>query len=246
MANGVPGRGHGRLVHAKRARPEAPGGADDTSDHCRRPRLDRRESSARAAGRARKVAGAGPRKARALTAAQPEASSAAPQQPRHRSREARSESAGPHAQRLCAIARPTPRCAHCTAPSTRLTSSGKGWEACGGSRQSTTRACRGALPAPPHLLLRTVADPCIEAGVPDDRRGAGLDCFCRDSTERAGAHLWPGLARRISGASAPRLERCARLEGLSPVRASERVGRGAVRAHEQENGVASVTPKSSW
>ena len=206
VANGVPGRGHGRLVHAKRARPEAPGGADDTSDHCRRPRLDRRESSARAAGRARKVAGAGPRKARALTAAQPEASSAAPQQPRHRSREARSESAGPHAQRLCAIARPTPRCAHCTAPSTRLTSSGKGWEACGGSRQSTTRACRGALPAPPRLLLRTVADPCIEAGVPDDRRGAGLDCFCRDSTERAGAHLWPGLARRISGASAPRLE----------------------------------------
>ena len=69
MANGVPGRGHGRLVHAKRARPEAPGGANDTSDHCHRPRLDRRESSARAAGRARKAAGAGPRKARALTAA---------------------------------------------------------------------------------------------------------------------------------------------------------------------------------
>eukprot|EP00964_Phaeocystis_antarctica_P019645 scaffold10845_cov51-Phaeocystis_antarctica.AAC.2 len=78
VANGVPGRGHGRLVHAKRAKPQAPGGADNASDHCRRPRLDRRESSARAAGRARKVAGAGPRKARALTAAQPEASSAAP------------------------------------------------------------------------------------------------------------------------------------------------------------------------
>ena len=129
VANGVPGRGHGRLVHAKRARPEAPVGADDTSDHCRRPQLDRRESSARAAGRAWEVAGAGPRKARALTAAQPEASSAAPQQPRHRSREARSEAAGPHARRLCATARPSPRCAHCAAPSTRLTGSGKGWQA---------------------------------------------------------------------------------------------------------------------
>ena len=52
-----------------------------------------------------------------------------PQQPRHRSREARSESAGPHARRLCATARPSPRCAHCAAPSTRLTGSGKGWQA---------------------------------------------------------------------------------------------------------------------
>ena len=136
VANGVPGRGHGRLVHAKRARPEAPGGADDTSDHCRRPQLDRRESSARAAGRARKVAGAGPRKARALTAAQPEASSAALQQPRHRSREARFEAAGPHARRLCATARPSPRCAHCAAP-------------------------RGARPKPNRLLPpRPAASPC--------------------------------------------------------------------------------------
>ena len=103
----------------------------------------------------------------------------------------------------------------------------------------STRACRGALPAPPCLFLRTVADPCIEAGVPDDRRGAGMDCFCRQPTERAGAHRWPELARCMSGASAPILERCARLEGLFPVRASERVGRGAVRAHERERGAAS-------
>eukprot|EP00964_Phaeocystis_antarctica_P019989 scaffold11034_cov45-Phaeocystis_antarctica.AAC.1 len=45
----------------------------------------------------------------------------------------------------------------------------------------------------------------------------------------------------MSGASAPILERCARLEGLFPLRASERVGRGAVRAHERERGAASVT-----
>ena len=81
----------------------------------------------------------------------------------------------------------------------------RGGKPCGGSRQSTTRACRGALPAPPRLLLRTVADPCIEAGVPDDRRGAGMDCSCRQPTERAGAHGWPELARCMSGASAPRL-----------------------------------------
>eukprot|EP00964_Phaeocystis_antarctica_P146505 scaffold112799_cov102-Phaeocystis_antarctica.AAC.1 len=73
-----------------------------------------------------------------------------------------------------------------------------------------------------------------------------MDCFCRQPTERAGAHLWPELARCMSGASAPILERCARLEGFFPVRASERVGRGAVRAHEHENSAASVTPKSSW
>eukprot|EP00964_Phaeocystis_antarctica_P095617 scaffold62052_cov29-Phaeocystis_antarctica.AAC.1 len=72
-----------------------------------------------------------------------------------------------------------------------------------------------------------------------------MDCFCRQPTERAGAHRWPELARCMSGASAPILERCAWREGLFPVRASERVGRGAVRAHEHEKGAASVTPKSS-
>ena len=82
----------------------------------------------------------------------------------------------------------------------------RGGKPCGGSRQSTTRACRGALPAPPRLLLRTVADPCIEAGVPDDRRGAGMD-FSAGSRPSvlAGAHCWHELARCMSGASAPRL-----------------------------------------
>ena len=100
--------------------------ADDTSDHARRPRLERRKSSTRAAGRARKVAGAGLRKARALTAAQP-CGERSPQQPRRRSRAVRSEAAGPDARRLCATARPSPRCVRCTAPSTRVTISGKGW-----------------------------------------------------------------------------------------------------------------------
>ena len=107
-------------------RPEAPSGTDN-ADHCRQPRLDRRESSTRVAGRAPKVAGAGSRKARALTAAQPEASSAAPQQPRRRSRAVRSEAAGPDARGLHATTRLGPPCVRCTAPSSRVTSSGRGW-----------------------------------------------------------------------------------------------------------------------
>ena len=109
-------------------RPEAPSGTDN-ADHCRQPRLDRRESSARAAGRARKVAGAGSRKARALTAAQPEASSAAPQQPRRRSRgpiRSRRPSRS-RAARDCAAR--SPLCALHRSHSTRITSTGRGWQA---------------------------------------------------------------------------------------------------------------------
>ena len=50
-----------------------------------------------------------------------------PQQPRRRSRAVRSEAAGPDARGLRATTRLGPRCVRCTAPSSRVTISGRGW-----------------------------------------------------------------------------------------------------------------------
>ena len=161
------------MIVRVRVRPSTYTCADDTSDHGRRPRLERRESSARGAGRAWKVAGAGSREARALTAAQPRSQqrrSTAAQAPLTRGpirsrRPSRSEAARNSVPR-------SPLSALHPSHSTRLTIIGRGWQALRRVTAEHHQSVLDAFTAPPRLLLRTVADP--RTG-----RGAGVHFFCR-------------------------------------------------------------------
>lgn len=203
-----------------RVRDLPPTCADDTSDHGRQPRLDRRESSSMGnrAGAERGccalVGGArvDPRSQQRLS-----------QQPScvHERLDPKKPA---HALGGCARLLFGPGCVRCTAPTARGSRSpAEGGKPCGGSRHSCTKPCLAAITEPPRVLLLTLVAPCIRAVVLDEQRGAGVHFFCRHTTECAGAQLGPELARRMFGGSAPRLGGSARLEALSHVTASQRV-----------------------